>query len=213
MTWIVVAATDTNFVQDYGNLIASIVLIAVTGWYAYLTKRLADSAKESAQSAKDAAQASERAVQIAESNVRLDLSINSVMRAIEAPEQGVVWVVAGARMQCNGAAMNIHGATLDSVEEWVQPKASREIAMGDQLDVASGSLPGAPSIPFPVRIHNGETLFLRRAEHLTTGPNKVVAMTVTVHYTLDESSDPKPLRVHWRSSYPTAYDTDEQTVQ
>ncbi len=133
------------------------------------------------------------------------------MRATSDSAGGVVWAVHGARMQCDGAALNIHGASLDSVEVWIAAQSSSEIALGDELEVSANSLPETPSIPFPVRIHNGETLFLRRLEDATTGPIKVVAMTITVQYTLDDSSTPKPLRVHWRSSHPTAYDANDQT--
>jgi len=201
MTLIVAAAADTNFAQDYGNLIATILLLFVTGWYAFLTKRLADSAKESAQSAKDAAEASQAAVLIAESGVDVRFSLWPSYSVVEpdterGPDQ-IRTGFGGVMLHCEGATVFVHGLTLDGVT--VPGKRKGVIGMGltygeELSEVSRGDAIHEPS-QLPLRLHRDETIFFSRKGVTQDDPDDVIAIKATVRYSLDGHGDGRPLHV------------------
>jgi hypothetical protein len=73
-------ATVGQWVNDWGPLLtlsAGVLLAAITAWYAYLTKQIADSARTSAEQSRIAAEASLSSVAAAEASIDVHFDVES----------------------------------------------------------------------------------------------------------------------------------------
>lgn len=71
----------TNWVNSWGpliTLVSTVVLALITGWLAYLTKVMADSANESATQARIAAEATLASVAVAEATVSIKFDVRAI---------------------------------------------------------------------------------------------------------------------------------------
>lgn len=104
---------------DWIALAANLILVGVTGWYAWLTKRLAQSGEASANSAKEAAEAASDAVKIQRASLAIQRSLADVKLIVQPgyglvdPEGGAEF--AGFTMQAGLSGYVIHQVTLRSI--------------------------------------------------------------------------------------------------
>ncbi|GAA2890292.1 hypothetical protein [Microbacterium esteraromaticum] len=165
--------------------ISTIVLVLVTGWYAWLTRRLAKSAEASAASAERTAQIAAQALaaSVAGVDVRFTAAPNYQLRADETGALGV-------SIFCDGATAFIHEARLD----WAYECTDRRADGASYDTIASGVdlvLLVDEDEMLPARVHRGEAL------HFITDPEVTMSLDagasrleVSVWYTLDGIGEP-----------------------
>jgi hypothetical protein len=165
-----------DWVSDYGPLItlaSTIILLAVTGWYAHLTKRVAEANEASAKHAKVAAESSLAAVAASEAAVDVSLDVHPNLRGtvggirklleatsaegLSADTEVTTDLLApymgfgGVALTCTGSTIYVHGCQLTSIGR---------LAEGSTVIVSSetSSVSLKPSTATPVRLHKGESV-------------------------------------------------------
>lgn len=104
---------------DWIALAANLILVGVTGWYAWLTKRLAQSGEASANSAKAAAEAASDAVEIQRASLAIQRSMADVKLIVRPgyglldPDGGAEFV--GFTMEAGLGGYVIHQVALRSI--------------------------------------------------------------------------------------------------
>jgi len=190
----------SGFAQDWGALITTVVLAAITAWYAVLTKRLADSAEESADSARRAAEASQAAVVIAESSVEVQFTLGPMYSTgrSEDPESAGWMALSGVTLHSGAATVYVHSLRLDRVVVPTSDHGGFWQEFGEEL---IGTLDqfgrDDPATVLPQRLHKGEMMYFLRADPTADDPESVSELVATVMYSLDGSGAPRPLRIAW----------------
>lgn len=196
-----IKAMDPSIATWLGTF-ATVVLVGVTGWYAYLTRSLALSAKNSADSAARAADLAAQSV--AASNASIDASFELAPTWIH--EYTGMQPSIGIRVIGVGATVFVHGVILHMA--WAPtpvrsggyreaPFARGPIHMaynGDELADPTGE------DALPRRLHRGEILnFITDPPQQTWDERIGVArVEVSVLYSLTPDSAPIARRVTWR---------------
>lgn len=177
-----------DWLREWGGLLSSVVLIAVTGWYVYLTKKLADSAKASANSSKEAAEASLSAVAAAVASVSVDFGVFPSGYVDRGRDRFALQVM------CMGATVFVHSARL--IDLGVEDaERARVVDWGfNSGDAMPLHVAGKESVPR--RLHKGETIFFFLPSECGE-PVNVAALELIVDYSLDGRGPVIGRRIYW----------------
>jgi len=180
---------DTSAIRDWGPLLTTIILVGITGWYAYLTKELAAAARDSAQSSKEAAEATKSALAatIATVNVAFRLSPSYGSGPNADPEEDQL-LFSGVELTCDGATVFVRGMTLHS--------ASWPLGPGDSIQTLFLE-PLYTGRELPARLHRGETARFQLPDRQRRN-RSVSGLEATVYYSLAPDSEPIERQVEWQ---------------
>lgn len=168
---------------EWLTFFSTVLLVAVTAWYAVLTRSLARSARDSAKSAQVAA---EHAAQ----------SVAAAVAAVEVQFSALTGVNLNVLLACDGATVFVHKVRV--VEAWHMTSRNRD---GDSYVsvIDEDGLELTADVSLPVRMHKGETLFLKPpSDHLVVSQDfSVASLIVRVSYSLDGSGEGVEREVLW----------------
>lgn len=171
--------------------IATLVLVLVTGYYAYLTQKLAASAKESAHYSKEAAEAAKGAAAASVASVDVDFTLSPQYALEPTPErEEYLW---GVRLICTGATVFVHTLELQMIAWPLGPhEAIQHLNVNDLLT----------DWELPARIHRNEEIVFEleggaREEEAGRSISELEGM---VTYSLDGVSEPIERQVRWRGA-------------
>src|SRR5690625_586636 len=86
---------------DLVGALTTVVLVLLTGWYAFTTRKMAKSAMDSAESSRAAADASLRAARVAEAQVPIEFSVRPKAGSLnDGPT-----IILGFQVRCDGATV------------------------------------------------------------------------------------------------------------
>jgi hypothetical protein len=195
----------------------TVALLAVTGWYATLTRRIAEANTQAAAHAETAAKASLAAVAAAEASVdvafdvepRLHTTLGEVQALIErvtaegmSPEAEATSMLrplmrlGGVDLLCQGAAVFVHECRLDAIERDVSDRS--EPASGLRVratETVSERVDLTPRDQLPRRLHKGESVAFS-LPHEVPG-DQVVRIDVTLLFSFSDSGKTYERRLDW----------------
>jgi hypothetical protein len=190
------------WVSDWGPLVtlaSTVLLLGVTGWYAWLTKRVADASRDAAAHAKTAAEATLASVSAAEATIEVKFRVEPILgstvggvlrlleeashagdlRADEVVTRGMLaryMRLTDIKLVCEGATVHVHGCRLDSLS-WPQNEDGTH-TLTETLRVLL-----SPRDDQPRRLHRGESMHFLPPER-PVGEH-VTSMRCTVYYSFD----------------------------
>lgn len=182
-------------------LVTNLVLAGVTAAYVVLTKKLAASSEAAAESARRAAEAAERSAAASVASVDVQFSVYGGLSVPKSVQDGnAVEVI----LECEGAAVFVHGAVLDGVATAHQIKGGA----GTRFEHLATDVPLRVSTPaevLPRKMHRGERIRFRTdPEVVVKGRtmfsrtyNAIGLLQVTVEYSIDGSDDRFYRKVDW----------------
>jgi hypothetical protein len=179
---------STSAIRDWGPLLATFILIGITGWYAYLTKELAAAAKDSAQSSKEAAMATKSALAATIATVNVTFRLSPSYGSTNSGPEGDELLFSGVELTCDGATVFVHGMMLYS--------ASWPLGPGDSMQTIFLE-PLYTGRELPTRLHRGETAHFQLPERQRR-KRSVSGLEATVHYSLAPDSEPIARQVEWQ---------------
>ena len=167
------------------------LLLAVTAWYAVLTRSLASSARDSARSAQVAAEyaAQSMAATLASVNVKFRVSPRYY---IPAPGESIL----GVGVECAGATVFLHDARiLESLRSIASPGPGEEF---DSVISDDAGHPLATELELPRRLHEGEIVwFVTEPEMVLRRHRTVATLRVQTRYSLDGIGEGIVREVEW----------------
>jgi hypothetical protein len=180
----------------------SIVLACITGWYAWLTRRLAKSSEASAASAERAARIAADALAASVAGLDVNFAIRPNFRSIGHGSG----VAAGVTLWCRGATVFVHRVHLESMSRldgrhaddggssYTRIAADRALVIDDMLNPAG--------LELPLRLHRDEVIhFDIDPQVKIDGRTTVGIIELSVWYSLNNSGELMQRRVDH-------YDTD-----
>jgi hypothetical protein len=196
-------------VVAWTTLTATLVLVGVTAWYAWLTRRIAEASKEAALSALAAAQASNRAADAAVAAVPIDVEISPYYFGSISEMHSDAINHFGVMLRSAGSTLFVHAMRLDYAG-----KPVNYIGRGrynETIGAYKLELVPASGLLLPVRLHSGETAQFRLP---TTFDDRfdVATMIVTIFYTLDGTSSPIPREVEYQGRAGSDFDWPHPTL-
>lgn len=196
------------------TLVASVLLLAVTALYAYLTKSMADSARDAALSSKIAAEASQASAAASEAAVevafQLEPSFGSTVGELEkavarAESEGLkandsVEGVLSSVLRWNeievrttGATVYLRGCVINEVT-WSESSEPESNVVKSKIVTATVDL--EPTVQLPRRQHRGESISFRAPEDLPFDETPS-AIKAVVNYSLGGAGDTHGRQVTW----------------
>lgn len=191
-----------QWLQTWTGPISTVILVIVTGWYAWLTRSLAKSAKESAKSAEVAALAAERSasISVASADVRFEIS-----PAYSVDERGEA---IGVTIRGCGATVYLHDARIENAHRSIgrHPDGDGE-SFEPIIRRAMQLVPFDPETLLPTRVHREETVdFI--IDPPTPNPKSqagIAMMEATVWYSFDGVGPVIPRSCSWRGTIGADY--------
>ena len=194
----------SEFLHDWGLLLASTLLLLVTGWYAWLTLALARASKDAAASAASAAEHARASVSIAMANTRVAFRLHAYGHSFsefDSPDEttglvdhrGSLYTV---ELTCDGAAVVVHEVLL--IAAWV---VDSRVSDGEGEDIDShavGEWPAplepAEDTELPAYVHDGEAAWFE-FEDGSESPGELSVLKVDVRYSFNGATDIHTRRV------------------
>lgn len=173
---------------EWLTLTSTLVLVGVTGWYAWLTRSLATSARDSAKSAERAAESAAQSVAaaIANINVRFEAYPWTVFEPGE--DTNASGGVLGVTIECAGATVFVHSAHLLNASRLLERSAGR-LRFEALVDGPIGHALSA-KVDLPSRLHGGEGLSFTTDPAVRVPQGVFVSdAVVRVRYSLDGNGD------------------------
>lgn len=206
-----------TWVAEWGPLVtlaSTVVLLGVTAWYAWLTKRVADASRDAAVHAKIAAQASLASVSAAEAAIPVTFRLEpassgtagGLRKLLEKAtktgnienDQPVTQEMLASFMRlnevglvCEGSTVYVHGCQLDTL-------SVPQNEDGSHIATETVQAPLEPGDSSPRRLHKGESMTFRIPERPTG--ERVTAMSCTISYSFDGTQGRFERKVHWREN-------------
>lgn len=171
------------------SAISSVILVGVTVWYAYLTRRLAISAKDSAASAERTAEIAAQA--LAASVAGLDVGF-VIYPNTRSPETGQGSAI-GVALHCQGASVFVHGVRL--VELWRLDHGDSEnsfatvVASDRELVLDTEGTFNFEGTDLPTRLHRDESVHFDARPQILLEITEVAQIEVAVSYSLSRNGD------------------------
>ncbi|WP_067949603.1 hypothetical protein [Agromyces sp. NDB4Y10] len=184
---------------EWLTLASTLVLVIVTGWYAWLTKSLASSAKTSADSARDAAEHAAKSVAVAEASV--DVRFECVPSSGPLPDHKSI----GVFLWCRGATVYVHGVSMHELTRRLESSANEirsEIVFWTRDGEHAVSTDSKAQLP--ALVHAGEKLdFITRADDFSPGfrlgpEDRIDSIVIQVQYSFDGVGPVRQREVSWR---------------
>ncbi|MFJ6532537.1 hypothetical protein [Microbacterium sp. NPDC091662] len=186
--------------ESWISALSSVVLVGITAWYAFLTNKLAKSARESAASAERTAALTAEA--LAASIAALDVSFEVFPNTHGFSETDGTGL--GVSVHCTGATVFVHRVHLDMAYriDKVHPDGADYSLFADDIGLVpdTGDLNSSP-VELPARIHKGEMIHLETAQEVTMKVDEQVGiLEVSIWYSLNGVSEPLMRRAEYNST-------------
>jgi hypothetical protein len=180
---------------------STVLLLGVTAWYAVLTRSLAISARDSARSAQAAAESAAQSVAATIASVKVKFHAAPMYHYgdFEGSSLGVTLV-------CTGATVFVHEVRVLEAMRSTFHGADHE-ELNSVIDDDDGH-PMVADATLPLRMHNGETLFLELEPKLILLELiSIASLRVQVSYSLDGTGDGIQREVEWYGKYGRDYES------
>lgn len=178
------AYMEASTLSEWVPLITSTVLVIVTGWYAYLTKHLADSSERAASEAMKAAIASQQSAAIAAAGADVNFWVGPIMgmENVEGPEAYRMSLI-GVSIEGSGANVFVHGAYLSGVRRPADSGGTMPVDVNQELQLRRQSRGAWVTISEPQRLHKGERWEGRLPQ--AVNQEQIASMELEVFYSFD----------------------------
>ncbi|MDG5807926.1 hypothetical protein P9869_35820 [Streptomyces ossamyceticus] len=178
MGQITVSIGFTHWIRDWGTLIVTAILVAVTAWYVALTKSMANAASISAENSRQAADAARLAASAA------DKTATAAIAGLAIDYEVTYWwtVVAdrmtGVMLTATGATAFVHAVVLN--------KVAQKYGEGGEKVLSVRDVEMRPSdLSLPVILHSGEGIqFSLPPESNVWRHSNISSASLTVYYSL-----------------------------
>lgn len=170
----------SDFLREWGSLLVTTMLAALTAWYAVLTRSIAKASADAAKSSAEAAQAALDAANAARSALVIGFRVSPLMFSQDDRQPGF----SGVEVTCSGDNLYVHGVDLCSVTE-AQPPSSGEHNIS-YVTVAGEELPLLTDEQVPRLLHKGEAMkFWLPQDHSYRVRGGAAKLLIKVHYSLN----------------------------
>lgn len=173
---------------EWLTLTSTLVLVGVTGWYAWLTRSLATSARDSARSAERAAESAAQSVAAAIANVDVRFEVIPWTMYEPGEDTNASGGVLGVTIECAGATVFVHSAHLLNASRLLERSAG-SLRFEALVDGPVGHAL-SERVDLPSRLHGGEGLSFTTDPAVRVQQGVFVSdAVVRVRYSLDGSGD------------------------
>lgn len=177
----------SDWLSTWGTFVLTAVLVAVTAWYAYLTRSLAKSSLAAAESARIAAEASRTTVAASLAVIDVSFEVSPQYEILSASSEATF---SGVDLHGKGATLFVHWCDLVEVSYPLEESgAFQSYRYESRLAPAEA---GAP-----VRLHKGEKATFLIADGEARKDGAVAGLTVRVWYSVMENEKAQPYVVDW----------------
>jgi len=180
---------------------STVLLLGVTGWYAVLTRSLAISARDSARSAQAAAESAAQSVAATIASVKVRFHAPPMYYYGQSDGRSL-----GVTLVCTGATVFVHEARILEAMRSTFHGTDRE-SFDSVIDDDDGH-PLVADAVLPLRMHDGETLFLELEPKLILRDHiSIASLRVQVTYSLDGAGEGIQREVEWYGKHGKDYES------